>query len=147
MFHLKSCGARRNRPCTCNYLVETLTGECGSLDVGRVVEQRCQSYAAVTELGKPKRVSISRVEIRRGIVRREQHQRVEEVEQRRLLFPIQTGEPVSCGFGFATVSQDNLDQIDAAAIMAVRRSRSDTPQCGRQELSARCTVVIAFVEI
>ena len=42
---------------------QTQPANAGSFDVGGVVEQRCQSYASVTELRKPERVSISRIKI------------------------------------------------------------------------------------
>jgi len=52
--------------------------------VCRIVEQDRQLDAAVTVLGEVGFSAIARVEIRRGIVRRKQHQRVEERLQRDL---------------------------------------------------------------
>ena len=42
--------------------------------------------------------------------------------------------------------QDHFDEIDAAAVVAVRRRAAHTPQRRRQELAADRSVVFALVE-
>ena len=54
------------------------------LRIRRIVEKHCQLDAAVAELGKVVFRRIAGVEVRRGIIRRKQHQRIQEGLERDL---------------------------------------------------------------
>ena len=54
-------GAGHRRPSSQNDFAERSSR--GSLNVGWIVEQHCQPYAAVPKLRKAERISISRIEV------------------------------------------------------------------------------------
>src|SRR6185436_14104062 len=91
------------------------------LEFGRVVEQLRQANAAVAALREGRVVAIARIEVRRRVIRREQHQLVEELQHLVLLRLREAREGVARSLRFATVSQDDFAQVDAASIVAIRR--------------------------
>src|SRR5687768_779878 len=90
-------------------------------ELGGVVEDLRQANAAVASLRECRIVAIAGIQVRRGVIRREQHERVQELEDRVLGALRKLRERIARGSRLATVAQDDFAQIDAAPVMSVRR--------------------------
>ena len=104
------------------------------LRVAGIVEQRRQLDAAVTVLRESRRVRIARVEVRRGVVGREQHERFRNSSSAARA-SASAPRTRRVRLRLAAVAQDHLAQVDAAAVVAVG-AVEPTPQSGRRSGTA-----------
>jgi len=97
------------------------------LGVGGIVEQHGQLDVAMAKLGKAGRVRIRGVEIRSGIVRRKQNQRVQKGQDSLLVACRQRGKGLGGRYRFATMPEDDLFEGDTASIMSIGRRAPHSP--------------------
>src|SRR5262245_18851903 len=86
--------------------VEMRGNSCRLLRIARVVEQDAELDAAVSVLREARGRSVSRIEVRRRVVRRKEHQRLEEGDDRGLVLRRELDERVATRQGFAAVADD-----------------------------------------
>ena len=101
----------------------------------------------MAELREARRIRIARVEVRRSVVRREEDERVEEVEHMVLVRVRETDEVVARVYRLAAVTLDHLAQIDAPPVVAIGGRRAHAPERRRQELFLQRPVVGPLVEV
>ena len=89
---------------------------------------------------------IAGVQVRRGVLRREQDQDPEELLDQVLLRRGKLRVAVALQRRLPSVAKDDFLQVDAAAVVPVRSGRGDTPERFRQELPLDGVVEVAFVE-
>ena len=77
---------------------------------------------------------VAGVEGRRGIVRRENHERLEEADDRVLPLLRKRGKGLLRRLRLPTVAQNHFPEINAPAIVAIRRCVAHPPQWQGHEL-------------
>src|SRR6266496_1843692 len=100
----------------------------------------------MTKLREVKRRAIARIEIRSSVVWWKENERVQKREYPSLVVSRKRPKCITSYLGLAAVPKDDLCQIDAAAIVTIRRGRTYTPKRRGQKLCSQGTVVIALVE-
>lgn len=90
------------------------------LRIRRIVEEHCELDAAVAELWKVRRTSISWIKIRCRIVGWEDNQRVQEGDQVILVLGLKPGIGIARCQRFAAMAQNYLVQVDTASIVSIR---------------------------
>src|SRR5262249_15682681 len=73
----------------------------GLLGIAGILEQHSQPDASMSKLRKVRCMPVSRIEVRRSIVRREQDQRIQEIKHAGLLLVRQVGKGIGRGLGLA----------------------------------------------
>src|SRR5438552_533082 len=101
----------------------------------------------MAELGEACRLAVAGIQVRRAVVGRKQNQRVQEVEHRALIRVLEAGELVALVLRVAPVAQDDLGEVDAAAVVSIRPGAPDAPQRRRQELCPNRPVVVPLVKV
>ena len=89
----------------------------------------------------------SGIEVRRCVIGREQHERLEDPEHRCLTGIGQLRKRIPRYLRLSTVAQNHLREINAAAIMAIRGRRPHPTQGSRHEMGCERAVEVALVEI
>src|SRR6266849_8413985 len=84
-----------------------------------VIEQYAQFDAAMPRLRKVRGTRIPRVQIRRGVVRWEKHQRIEEVQHDVLGLECKCGEGISRRLRLAAVAENHFGEIDAPSVVSI----------------------------
>src|SRR4051794_30574933 len=100
----------------------------------------------MTPLGKTDGAPVARVEVGCGVVWREQHEEVQEFEDRVLRVTGKPGEQITSVLGFTPMAENDLPEVDAAAVVTVRCRGAYAPQRRSHELGLQCAVEVALVE-
>jgi hypothetical protein len=101
----------------------------------------------VPELREIGRIAIPRIEVGGGIIRRKQHQRLEEALERTGLRLRQKRIGIAGCLCLAAVPQDDVIERNAAAIVSENALRARAPESASQESLLQGAVVIPLVEI